>query len=200
VGDPVAPAGVDCGDRDMFVFLVNPERVIDDGMRGLMRGVFVWNSEVGAGAFKVRTFLLENVCGNHIVWGASDVRELRIVHRGRAVDGAGDRLVARLREFSERPESEERVMVRRARAYVLADDRRAVLDRLSEMKSLALSRPTLEAAFDTAERFEHTALAPPTTAWGFVHGLTRYSQASPYADERNRLDVAAGKVLALAAG
>ncbi|MEJ7663389.1 MAG: hypothetical protein WKG07_29515 [Hymenobacter sp.] len=73
VGDMLAPAGVYAGDRDMFIFLVNPNRVIDDGMKGLMRGVFVWNSEVGAGAFKVRTFYLENVCGNHIVWSASGV-------------------------------------------------------------------------------------------------------------------------------
>ena len=28
------------------------------GSGGLMRGVFLWNSEVGAGAFKVQTFLL----------------------------------------------------------------------------------------------------------------------------------------------
>jgi hypothetical protein len=200
VGDPIAPAGVYAGDRDMFVFLVNPERVVDDGVRGLMRGVFVWNSEVGAGAFRVRTFLLENVCGNHIVWGAGDVKELRIVHKGRAIDGAGQRLVAQLREFSEGSEAGERLMVRRARSYVLGGDRQSVIDRLFEMKSLGLSRQTLGAAYDTAERWEYTALAPPTTAWGFVHGLTRYSQETPYADERHRLDVAGGKVLALAAG
>lgn len=64
VGDMIAPAGVYCGDRDMFVFLVNPNRVVDDGGKGLMRGVFVWNSEVGAGAFKVKAFMLEHVCGN----------------------------------------------------------------------------------------------------------------------------------------
>ena len=66
LGDLIAPAGVYCGDRDLFVFLVHAERTIDDGNQGLMRGVFLWNSEVGAGAFKVRTFYLENVCGNHV--------------------------------------------------------------------------------------------------------------------------------------
>ena len=48
------------------MFLVNPNRILDDGNKGLMRGVFLWNSEVGKGAFKMKSFYLENVCGNHI--------------------------------------------------------------------------------------------------------------------------------------
>ena len=47
VGDMIAPAGVYCGDRDMFIFMVNPNRLIDDGVKGLMRGVFLWNSVRG---------------------------------------------------------------------------------------------------------------------------------------------------------
>ena len=83
-GDMIAPAGVYRGDRDSFIFLVNPERTVDDGGAGLMRGVFVQNSEVGKSSFRISTFLLENVCSNHIVWGASEFRELKLVHKGRA--------------------------------------------------------------------------------------------------------------------
>src|SRR5205823_3039256 len=45
-GDLIAPAGVYAGDRDMFVFLVQPDKIIDvAGSDGLMRGVFISNSE-----------------------------------------------------------------------------------------------------------------------------------------------------------
>ena len=89
-------------------------------------------------------------------------------------------------------------MIRAAKAYSLGKDRDSVIDRLFEMKSLDLSRYNLEGAWDLAEKFENTAGAPPTSAWGFVHGLTRWSQNSPYANVRGALDAAAGKILALA--
>jgi hypothetical protein len=37
------------------------------------------------------------------------------------------------------------------------------------------------------------------TAWGFAQKLTRVSQLTPYQDDRDRLDRAAGRLLALAA-
>lgn len=198
VGDMIAPAGVYAGDRDLFVFLVHPDRVIDDGVRGLMRGVFVWNSEVGAGAFKVKAFYLENVCGNHIVWGASDVQTIRIVHKGGSIRDAGWKMARQLRDYADRDTAAERQMIQRARNHVIGKDREETVDALFGNRAIGLSRRDIEGAFDMAERFEHTALDPPTTAWGFVHGLTRYSQGTPYADERHRLDQAGGKVLALA--
>lgn len=200
VGDMIAPAGVYCGDRDMFVFLVNPDRVIDDGSGGLMRGVFIWNSEVGAGAFKIRTFYLENVCGNHICWGASGVTDIKIIHKEGAIRKWGQKMVAQLKEYSDMSVSEEALMVKRARTFVLGQDREKVVDFLFERKALGLSRVNIEGAYDMAEKWEHTAKAPPTTAWGFVHGLTRYSQDRPYADERHNLDKIGGRILKLAAG
>jgi hypothetical protein len=198
-GDLIAPAGVYASDRDMFVFLVHPERIVDtSGSGGLMRGVFVWNSEVGAGAFKVQTFLLEAVCGNHIVWGASDVQILRIVHKGDNFRDIGWKLSSQLGKFAEADTSAERLMIQRSRNHVLGKDRPETVETLFNQKALGLSKTIIEAAYSVAERFEHTAQAPPTTAWGFAHGLTRFSQSTPYADERAKLDAAAGRLLALA--
>jgi hypothetical protein len=199
-GDMIAPAGVYEGDRDMFIFLVNPSRVIDDGMKGLMRGVFIWNSEVGAGAFKVRTFLVENVCGNHICWGASKVVDLRMVHRGEKIKDFGSKMVVQLREYADGASREEEMMVKKSRTFVLGKDRAEVIDNLFNNKQVGLTKRDIEDAFDTAEHWEHTAKAAPTTAWGFVHGLTRFSQTKAFADQRNELDKAGGRILALAAG
>jgi hypothetical protein len=194
----IAPAGVYAGDRDLFVFLVHPDRIIDDGDKGLMRGVFLWNSEVGAGSFKVRTFYLENVCGNHICWGASHVREVKVRHRDDRILTADREMVAQLREYADAPASVDEDMIRQARFHVLGDDREKTIERVGGIKSLGLTRKEIEEAFDSAIRWEHVAKSPPTTAWGLVHGLTRLSQREQHADQRSRMDRAGGKVLALA--
>jgi Domain of unknown function (DUF932) len=200
LGDMIAPAGVYAGDRDMFVFLVHPERIIDDGNKGLMRGIFLWNSEVGAGSFKVRTFHLENVCGNHICWGASHVREVKVRHRGDRILTADREMVAQLREYADAPASVDEDMIRQARIFILGDDREKSIERVVGIKSLGLTRKEIEGAYDSAIRWESVAKSAPTTAWGLVHGLTRLSQHEKHADERNRMDRAGGKVLALAGG
>jgi len=203
-GDLIAPAGCYASDHDMFVFLVHPTRIVDlDGSGGLMRGVFLWNSETGAGAFKATSFLLEAVCGNHIVWGASDVRTFRRVHRGNNFSNGklgdfGRDMAKQLVSYADSDTSAERGMVAAARRYVLGKDRAETVETLFNNKQLGLSKTVIEATYTVAEIHEVTAKAPPTTAWGFAHGLTRFSQQTPYADERSRLDAAAGKLLALA--
>lgn len=198
-GDMIAPAGVYKSDRDMFVFLVNPNRIIDDGQKGLMRGVFIWNSEVGAGAFKVQTFYLENVCGNHIVWGASNISKLKIVHKGNALNDFAYKTARQLSQFADMDTVAEKNMIASARSHVLGKNKKEVCENVSNMKSLMLSKGDVEETYDWAEQWEHTAGSPPTTAWGFVHGMTRYSQHHKYADARSKMDVAAGKILQLAA-
>ena len=197
VGDMIAPAGAYASDRDMFVFMVNPKRIIDDGNKGLMRGMFVWNSEVGGGAFKVKTFYLENVCGNHIVWGASNIKEIKIIHREKSIEGFDVKTLNQLQEYADMSSTVEEGLLLKARQMTLGDNRDEVVEKLFQMKPLGLSKRDLEGTYDTAVVWEKTAKAPPTTVWGMVHGLTRYSQLTQFTDERNKLDVAAGKLLDL---
>lgn len=194
-GDMIAPAGVYEGDRDMFLFLVNPTRIIDDGGMGLMRGVFIWNSEVGGGAFSVQTFLLENVCGNHICWGASKVANFRMIHRGDNIKKFAPRIMASLQAAQPTDLRPEEKMIQTAKARILGKDRKDVVETIYGRKTLSLAKRDVEAAYDWAIRYEHTALSAPTTAWGFVHGLTRYSQTMKYADQRDALDTVGGKIL-----
>lgn len=199
-GDMIAPAGVYRGDRDSFIFAVRPDRTIDDGggNGGLMRGIFISNSEVGARAFKVTTFLLENVCGNHICWGTSELVELKMVHKGRAKELFSPEMMVRLRKYNDSGLLETEAMIQRAKQFEIAGSGEMLIKRLFGIKSLGVSKLDLTAAFAWAEQWEHTAKAPPTTAWGFVHGLTRYSQTMDTADARHDLDVAGGKILSMA--
>jgi hypothetical protein len=199
VGDTIAPAGCYASDRDMFVFLVNPNRVIDvDGSEALMRGVFIWNSEVGAGAFKIQTFYLEAVCGNHIVWGASGVETYRLVHKGRNFENFGGKLGKQLVNFANQDTTKEQRMIESARNYVLGKDREEVVDTLYNNKSLGLTKQVIDATYSVAISYEHTAKSSPRTAWGMAHALTRYSQRFINTDERTKLDTSAGKLLQLA--
>lgn len=200
VGDWIAPAGLYASDHDMFAFMVDENARINDGSgEGLARGFFVSNSEVGAASLKLTRFMYRRVCGNHIVWGAKNVSELKIVHRG-AADGRFQReVVAELRKYSNESASEDEQRIVAAKRCILGTTKDEVLDMLFG-KRIA-SRKVLELAYSVAEmeEAEHAA-GSPRSAWGYANGLTRLSQTDSgamYADDRMELDRAAGKVLDL---
>jgi hypothetical protein len=64
------PSGAYLGDRDMFLFLVDGNRDLDDptdsSHSGLFRGFILRNSDVGAAALTLDVFLFRVVCGNHV--------------------------------------------------------------------------------------------------------------------------------------
>jgi hypothetical protein len=178
--------------------MVNEQARINDGSDGgLSRGFFVSNSEVGAASLKLTRFLYRHVCGNHIVWGAESVQEIKIVHRGRADERFAHQVAVELRRYANESASEDEARIASAKRCVLASTKDELLDRLFGRK--ILPRKKLEAAYESAEveAAEHAA-GSPRTAWGFANGITRLSQATAFADERNRLDRAAGKVLEIA--
>lgn len=198
VGDVIAPAGLYASDHDMFAFLVNESARIDDGSPcGLARGVFVTNSEVGAASLKVTRFLYRHVCGNHIVWDAKDVKELRIVHRGRNDHRFGFQMEAELRMYAEESASDDEARVKSAKRCSLGGNKDEVIDKLFGLR--ILPRKRLEQAYDYAEREADQRLdVSPRSAWGFAQGITAMSQKEAYADARVELDRAAGKVLSIA--
>jgi len=199
VGDMIAPAGLYASDHDMFAFMVNEENRIDDGTDGgLARGFFVSNSEVGAASFRITKFLYKYVCGNHIVWDAKDVQEIRIVHRGRANSRFGYQMVAELRKYASESAAADEGRIEKARQFQIAGSKDQVLDKLFGMKSLAIPRKTLDAAYEHVVRNPGRYNASPRSAYGMANGLTAISQETQYADERMSLDRAAGKLLSMA--
>jgi uncharacterized protein DUF932 len=193
VGDWIAPAGLYCGDRDLFAFMVNEKFRIDDGTdAGMSRGFFVENSEVWGRSFKLTTFLYRHVCGNHIVWDADKINRIRIAHVGDAPEQALAVLKVRVTEYAQRSAEDDRLRVVRTQQHVLGAKKDEVIDQL--FKAAILPRKTLIAAWDDAEESNEN----PTTAWGFAQGITHLSQQSPYASRRADLDLAASKVLQIA--
>ena len=194
-GDWIAPAGLYASDHDVFAFMVREDRVIDAGQgRALNRGFFVWNSEVGAASFGIMTFLYDAICGNHIVWGASDVKRVRVRHVGKARATGLGAFVATLTEYSNASAGETEAVIKRARSYVLGPDKAKVLDAIMGKRIAGLTQGTVVKAYDTAERYALQE-GDPNTVWGMVNGLTRVSQEQPYAEDRVTVDRAAGKLL-----
>lgn len=181
-------------DHDLFAFVRNPNLAIEERNGGAVyRGVIVENSEVGAAALKLTRFLYREMCGNHIIWGASQVLELSIRHVGDAERNMR-RWSWELRKYAESSASDEQAKIEAAQKTLIADTKEGVLDKLFGIRSLGISRKTLEAGYAAVNTAED---GDPRSVWGMVQGLTRHSQTIPYADKRNDLDRAAGKVLAI---
>jgi hypothetical protein len=200
-GDKIGPSGLYASDHDMFAFLVAPDRVISDGGGGsLMRGFFVRNSEVGDSSLSVTFFLMQAVCGNHIVWNATGVHEIKVRHVGKDTLGRAFRgFAAQLRTYHDAAASEEgRILA--ARNMVLGNSKTEVLDALykyAQGHSLPLSRARLGEALDVAAEHEDW-YGNPRTVWAAVAGLTHASQKTGFADERANMDRAAGKLMQMA--
>lgn len=196
-GDMIAPAGVYASDHDMFCFLVNEDRLIDDGSgKPLARGAFFWNSEVGDKSIGGCTFLYEAVCGNHIVWGAKGVTEFRFRHVG-SVGKRFGRLYGELRRLSDSSATEDEQAIKRARTHQIAATKEEVLDvlfGLCKTKRIPLGMKQLTAGYEKAEE-QVDRYGSPRTPWGIVNGLTEVSQEVGFADERAKIDQAAGKLL-----
>jgi hypothetical protein len=201
-GSEIAPSGLYASDHDMFAFMVAPDRVVSDGAGGsLMRGIFVRNSEVGDAALSVTFFLMQAVCGNHIVWNATGVHEIRVRHIGEGTMARAFRgFEAELRRYHDAaPEEEAKIVA--ARNMVLGNSKDEVLSAiLSYAKTHSLpilSKGRVAEALTVAE--EHTDwYGNPRALWGVVAGLTQASQRTGFADDRSAVDKAAGKLLEMA--
>lgn len=185
-------------DHDMFVFLVNDDRIIDEpGSRdhkGLGKGFFVSNSEVGAGALSITRFLYRYVCCNHIVWGAEDVAKAKIIHIG-DLGGRMAKFRFELEKYANESVSDDVAKIKMAKSKEIAATKEDVLDFV--FGKGFLTRKAAEASYDLAERNSDVD-GNPRSIWGYVQGVTRYSQTLGYADERVAVERSAGRILQVA--
>lgn len=181
-------------DHDMFAFLCYQDVDIAEAGQEypLKRGFIVTNSEVGDCSLAIMRFLYRFQCGNHIIWEAEDMDELRLAHRGERVRGRFANFIAQATSYVNGAASEDEARIRTAQQLVIAGDKDAVLDKLFGIKRIGLPRKVLAAGYDAVVPTEDGS---PNSVWGFVQGLTRFSQTIPYADQRTEIDRGAGRIL-----
>jgi hypothetical protein len=187
------PSGAYLGDRDMFLFLVDGNRDLDDPTdgtnAGLFRGFILRNSDVGAAALTLDVFLFRAVCGNHIIWGFQHVAGFRRRHVGASIQEAWTTSLENVRTALDADAAHDRLVLLRATSQELGPTRDAVVDTV--VQRLELSQKHAGEAYDLAEAHETN----PRSVWGYVQGLTRLSQRTPWQDGRFTLDRAAGRLL-----
>lgn len=187
------------GDQDMFAFMVDNDRRINDGTEGgLGRGFFVSNSQVGLSTLSATRFFYRFICRNNIIWGAQDVVTISVKHIGNAQDRWNKYFAAlgtQMKHYAESSAQDDEQMIRRAKACTPARNLEEMQDLLFAEKGL-LSKRQVADSYELASRHEDTD-GNPNSIWGITQGITRLSQMTGFADERVKLDMAARDVLAL---
>jgi hypothetical protein len=187
------PSGAYLGDRDMFLFLVDGNRDLDDptdpSHAGLFRGFILRNSDVGAAALTLDVFLFRAVCGNHIIWGFQHVVGFRRRHVGASIQEAWTTSLDSVQTALDADPAHDRLVLLRATSQELGPTRDAVVD--TAVQRLELPQKQAAEAYTLAEAFETN----PRSIWGYVQGLTRLSQRTPWQDGRFNLDRAASRLL-----
>jgi hypothetical protein len=177
-------------DRDVFVFLVDPSRPIEVDGETLFRGFYAWNSEVGSAVFGLTTFLYRFVCDNRIIWGATDVKELRIRHTG----GAPDRFAYEGARYLDRYAEESTTGlvdgIRAAKRFEIPDAAKTngVQDWLA---ARGFTKAVATASVQTAVAEEGQA----RSLWDIVQGITAYARTIPHTDERVAIETKAGALM-----
>jgi hypothetical protein len=187
------PSGAYLGDRDMFLFLVDGNRDLDDPTdrdhAGLFRGFILRNSDVGAAALTLDVFLFRMVCGNHIIWGFQHVAGFRRRHIGSSIQDAWTSSLNDVRVALDADTANDQTRLLRAMSQELGSTRDAVLD--TAVQRLDVSQKQAAEAYTLAEQHETN----PRSVWGYVQGLTRLSQHTSWQDGRFALDRAASRLL-----
>ena len=180
------------GDRDMFVFLADEDRRIEipNRRRGrsgsLARGFFVWNSEVGSSIFGISTFLMDYMCGNHIVWGVEEFKELKIRHTSGAPDRFFREIAPALQTYANSSAVGVQQAIEDARSHKIAEDLDAFL------KARNFTASTI-GSMKLAHKLEEGR--PIETRWDVVVAATAVARGIEWQDERVALERKAGLLL-----
>src|SRR5438105_5555805 len=190
------PSGAYLGDRDMFLFLVDGNRDLDDPTdrthAGLFRGFILRNSDVGAAALTLDVFLFRAVCGNNVIWGFQHVAGFRRRHVGASIQSAWTASMDAVRAALDADTASDRALLLRATSQEPGGTRDAVIE--TAVRRVDISQKQATEAYTLAEEHETN----PRSVWGYVQGLTRLSQRTPWQDGRYVVDRAASRLLTTA--
>lgn len=181
-------------DRDLFVFVADEENRLElpnrrDGKTGsLARGVFVWNSEVGSTSFGMAAFLFDYVCGNRIVWGATEYKESRFRHTATAPEKWLDHVAPVIEAYSKSSGHAYEQALLAAQNKKVDDVSAFLMKRFSKKAAHAM----MAAHMDEENR-------PMESLWDISTGITAYAKGIPFQNDRVAIEREAGKVLDLAA-
>jgi len=176
-------------DRDVFIFLVDPNTQVEVAGRRYFRGFFTWNSEVGAATFGLTTFLYDHVCDNRIIWGATEVKELKIRHTGGAPERFAYEGARYLKRYAEESTYNTVETIKKAAAYELPHAKSDSVERW--LKDRGFTSSVAQSAVAAADQEEGGA----RSLLDIINGITAYARGLKHTDARVDLETKAGKLL-----
>lgn len=197
-GMRISPAGVYVYETRMFVLVIDPNVSIDDGAGNhLFRFMIFYNSTDGSRVLGGVAGWLATVCMNHILWGVQQLNSWSVRHaHGKASEVAGNLTRDVLAFASDFNVSRDYAVIKASRLLSLGKDKDEVIEKLLG-KRIPVAAKLASQAYDLAE--VKGIYGDPRTVWGMANGLTELSQQSASFERRHAIDLAAGKVLDLAA-
>lgn len=182
-------------DRDVFMFFIDGGSIVDGGSDRdqLNRGFYLWNSEVGSKTFGIATFLFRQVCGNFGIWGAEDVRVMKIRHTSGGPERFISDAIPALEAYTTASAKPLEDAVRKAKAYALPakDDAFAEFFKTRGFNAAEVKRAVEHA---DAEEGQHSNL------WDMYNGFTAAARHLAYAEASVNLQKRAGELMALVSG
>lgn len=188
-GGERVPQGIWSCDRNTFVFLVHDKVVIDDGAGGLLRGFFVWNTEVKHMSMGFKSFLFHRDSGGFVIWRPADVFDVAWAHVGNLDRQLSNELGYVLERYLDSSAEKEQAVVTLARRKSLGKDVPSVLNRLRTNYQYGKSEAE-EVVEECARRGKDV-----TNLWDLVVCATFLNQRIPNADQRVTRDERAGRML-----
>lgn len=125
----------------------------------------------------------------YLIWGFQHVAGFRRRHVGTSIQEAWTTSLNNIRAGLDADPALDRTVILRAVTQELGPTREAVLE--AAVQRLDLSQKHAAEAYTLAEQFETN----PRSVWGYVQGLTRLSQHTPWQDGRFAVDRAASRLL-----
>lgn len=181
------------GDRDMFIFLADEVNRIEvpnrrDGKPGMLaRGIFLWNSEVGDRTLGMASFLLDYVCMNRIVWGATQFEQITVRHTVPAPDRFLEEVTPAIEAYREATASGVVKAIEDARNK-----------RVDDLDAFLAKRFGKRQAASIVSAHQSDEGRPMENLWDVATGVTAYARGIEYQDQRVELEREAGKILDLA--
>ena len=187
-------AGLYASDRDVFIFMIDGGSRLEVGPRAqLNRGFIVKNSEVGSAVFSLTTFLFNECCGNHIIWGAQDINRVSIRHTQNGPYRFDSEAAPGLLAYANAAAKPVEDAIRKAQDYLI--DGAPEFDKLVAFanRHSKFSKAEVRGALDFSKAEEGDC----KTLWQLVQGFTAYARGIDWTDARVDLETRAGKLLEL---
>ena len=198
VKDPRRATTLYASDRDVFVFLVNENsgcEITDKWGKthNMNKFIIVWNSEVGKTTLGATFGNYDFICDNRIIWGASNVRELRVRHSKFAPDRFATEMTPMLNQYAQLSADADARIYKAAMEIEVAKDEQGIKTWLRGK------------GFNTSEqqRILRQGISDrggelPSTVWELVSAGTAAARAIPHTDARVSFEKRASSLLDVA--